>query len=196
VLEPGRYRCDDSKHGNGKFEAVRDSYFIRMEKDSALCWPYVTWKDLDAWDELALLDEEHSSKEWLALLLDLLKAHGLADAQGNPVELKPPAVTSSGGGLFDEDDDVSRLDDEMDADHVDFPPKLSKRFFADSDSVSATPSTYRRWKYSGSSSGGGILRECPVGCGLVRACYHVDYIADVYQDFYDGAAAYDPFGAR
>jgi hypothetical protein len=145
VLEPGKYRCDDSKHGNGKFEPVRDSYFIRMENDSALCWPFVSWKDLDAWDELDLLDEEHSSKEWVALLLDLLKAHGLADPQGNPVELKPPAVTSSGGGLFDEDDEVSRLDDEMDTEQVEYPLKLSKRFFADSDSVSATPSTYRRW---------------------------------------------------
>jgi hypothetical protein len=115
-----------------------------MEKDSALCWPFVTWADLDAWDELALLDEEHSSKEWVALLLDLLKAHGLADAQGNPVELKPPAVTSS-SALFDEDDEVSRLGDEMETDQAEFPPKLSKCFFADSDSVSATPSTYRRW---------------------------------------------------
>jgi hypothetical protein len=114
-----------------------------MENDSALCWPFVSWKDLDAQDSLSLLDEEHLPKEWVALLLDLLKAHGLADAQGNPVELKPPAITAS-SALFDEDDEVSKLGDELDTDQADF-PKLSKRFFANSDSVSATPSTYRRW---------------------------------------------------
>ena len=59
--------CGDSKHGK-KFAITPEAYYVTMDKDSALCRPFLTMEDLKRTKELSIVGNQLPSREWVDLI--------------------------------------------------------------------------------------------------------------------------------
>ena len=62
--------CGD-KHRGEKYPLRPNTYFIGMQKKSALCQPCISVEELTSCNALDLTTAEHSSKQWMQILLEL-----------------------------------------------------------------------------------------------------------------------------
>ena len=69
ALAPDSKHCGDSKHG-GKFAVTPESYYIRMENDTALCRPFVRLADLKDKAAMNLVNRSLPSKEWVEVIVN------------------------------------------------------------------------------------------------------------------------------
>ena len=76
-LEPGKFRCGDSKHA-AKFALEPEAYYIPMENNTALTWPFLRLKDLLRLNAVSMIaSKSNSSREWLQIVGDFIQEHDL-----------------------------------------------------------------------------------------------------------------------
>jgi hypothetical protein len=83
--------CGDKSHG-AKFPMLLESYYIRMEGETALCSPFLHMPDLIRLNSLSIVSQTHTSREWVEVIYDFLLEHRLLELEDDS---KPAAVMST-----------------------------------------------------------------------------------------------------
>ena len=71
VVSPGLMQFCGDKHKGEKYPLRPNTYFIGMQKKSALCQPCISVEELTSCNALDLTTAEHSSKQWMQILTKL-----------------------------------------------------------------------------------------------------------------------------
>jgi hypothetical protein len=81
-LAHGRQDCGIAFHGHPKFMLEPSSYYIKMQGNSALCFPFVSQTSLVNTNSLSLVNGQHTSQQWASILYAFLQEHRLIEEEG------------------------------------------------------------------------------------------------------------------
>ena len=95
-LEPGRFRCGDPKH-SAKYAMEPEVYYIPMENNTALTWPFLRLKDLVNYNAVSIASQSHDSREWLKIVSDFIQEHDIDAPVGDKVDVEPEDDVSAMG---------------------------------------------------------------------------------------------------
>ena len=70
--------CGDQKHGRSKFNLTKETYYVQMEGETALCWPCVSMKDLMSHNALSMVNQSKTSRDWIDELNQFIHDHNIA----------------------------------------------------------------------------------------------------------------------
>jgi hypothetical protein len=91
-LVQGRQDCGVASHGRPKFVLEPSSYYIKMQGESALCFPFVSQAALVSTNSLGLVKGQYTPIQWAAILYKFLREHGLL-GQGSVVPSNSSSVS-------------------------------------------------------------------------------------------------------
>jgi hypothetical protein len=110
VLSPDSKHCGDGKHGSGKFDITPEAYYISMERDSALCRPFLRLADVQAFKEMAIVQQSLPSREWVSVVNDFWVRHNLVPSAPRSTDsLTSPLDLEVKGEIAHDDEAVGDL---------------------------------------------------------------------------------------
>eukprot|EP00956_Cyclotella_meneghiniana_P000083 scaffold152_cov52-Cyclotella_meneghiniana.AAC.3 len=101
-LQGGKNHCGDSKHSS-KFALEPEVFYIPMDNESALTWPYLRMKDLIDHNSVAIVTQIHPSREWIDIVGNFINDNRLPGCTV-PVEEENDMI---------DDDDISEMGESM-----------------------------------------------------------------------------------